>query len=67
MPGPDRPDREDGSGAPPPGLCATCAWARIIATDRGTRFYLCRRSEQDPRFPRYPRLPVIACRGWEPR
>jgi hypothetical protein len=29
------------------------------------RFYLCRRSADDPSFPRYPRLPVVACRGFE--
>jgi hypothetical protein len=29
-------------------------------------FWLCRRSETDPAFPRYPALPVLACTGYEP-
>jgi hypothetical protein len=48
------------------GLCAGCRHVRIIATDGGSRFYLCRMSYVDPRFPRYPRIPVIACAGYEP-
>jgi hypothetical protein len=47
------------------GLCATCAHARVIENDRGSRFYFCELSKTDPRFPRYPRLPVVACIGWE--
>lgn len=48
------------------GLCATCAHARVIENDRGSRFYLCELAKTDSRFPRYPRLPVIACAGWMP-
>jgi hypothetical protein len=29
-------------------------------------FYLCERSSTDADFPKYPRIPVIACRGYEP-
>ena len=47
------------------GLCATCAHARIIENDRGSRFYLCELAKIDPRFARYPRLPVLACSGWQ--
>jgi hypothetical protein len=47
------------------GLCATCAHARVIENDRGSRFYLCELAKTDPRFARYPRLPVVACPGWE--
>jgi hypothetical protein len=50
-----------------PGLCAGCAWSRTIATKRGATFVLCARAEDDPAFPRYPRLPVLACKGYEPR
>ena len=32
---------------------------------RGSVFSLCRRSRDDPTYPRYPRLPVLACRGHE--
>ena len=27
---------------------------------------MCRRSREDPAYPRYPRLPVLACPGYEP-
>ncbi len=46
------------------GLCAECAEARRIASARGSTFWLCRRSERDPGFPRYPRLPVLRCEGF---
>lgn len=47
------------------GLCARCRWMRRITSDRGSVFYLCRRSATDPAFPKYPRLPVLHCRGYE--
>jgi hypothetical protein len=47
------------------GLCAHCVHVKIIVSARGTRFYLCRKSEHDPSFPRYPRIPVLECRGYE--
>jgi len=52
---------------PPPnaGLCASCEHSRVIETARGSRFYLCRLSDTDPRFPRYPPLPVLHCDGYE--
>ena len=49
------------------GLCVDCQYLRLIASDRGTTFYLCRRSLSDKTFPKYPRLPVIQCRGYEPK
>ncbi len=49
----------------PAGLCATCARARVTGNRRGSRFWLCTRSQSDPRYPRYPRLPVLRCPGWE--
>jgi hypothetical protein len=51
---------------PDPGLCGTCARVRVVESARGSRFYLCRLSETDPRYPRYPRLPVLRCRGHLP-
>jgi hypothetical protein len=48
------------------GLCADCRLARLIRSDRGTIFYQCGKSFEDPRFTRYPRLPVRACAGHEP-
>lgn len=49
----------------PPGLCSTCRHARVVESDRGSTFLLCRRSRTDDRYPRYPRLPVRACAGHE--
>ena len=60
MEDPDRPRLDAG-------LCATCEHARVITSDRGSRFYFCERSRTDPRFPRYPRLPVVACIGYDER
>lgn len=53
------------SAAPLVGLCVKCRWARVTGNKRGSRFYLCGRSKDDPRYPRYPRLPVLACGGFE--
>lgn len=49
------------------GLCGLCLHVRQVRSSHGSTFYLCRRSEADPRFARYPRLPVINCKGFEPR
>ncbi len=59
-------DREEQRQAQiPAGLCDTCRHARIITSDRGSRFVMCERSQTDPSFPRYPPLPVRVCRGYE--
>jgi hypothetical protein len=50
----------------PIGLCAACRHARVVQTARGSTFYLCRLAEEDARFARYPRLPVLHCAGYEP-
>jgi len=47
------------------GLCGSCRHARVITSDRGSAFLLCRLSREDPRFARYPRLPVWRCPGHE--
>lgn len=49
------------------GLCATCAYQRVVRTTRGSSFSLCERSRAEPRYPRYPRLPVVRCEGHETR
>jgi hypothetical protein len=54
------------AGASAAGLCAACAHGRRIASARGSVFWLCARSTEDPRFPKYPRLPVLSCAGYEP-
>ena len=48
-----------------PGLCGQCAHARAIVSGKGSTFWLCRRSERDPAYPRYPALPVLRCAGFE--
>ena len=52
---------------PGPGLCAICVNVRVIESGKGSRFYLCKLSSVDARFPRYPRLPVLECAGFERR
>ena len=47
------------------GLCGSCKYVRLIVSDRGSKFYLCRRSEADATFPKYPRLPLVVCPGYE--
>lgn len=47
------------------GLCAGCAHVKVIVSDRGSRFYQCRRGLTDPNFRKYPVLPVWQCRGYE--
>jgi hypothetical protein len=59
-----RPERQAPSGQA--GLCERCVHVRIVESARGARFYLCRLSFSDPRFPRYPPLPVVACAGFSP-
>ena len=49
------------------GLCAECAFMRMLQNDRGSKFYLCERSATDPAFAKYPRLPVVQCPGYVAR
>jgi hypothetical protein len=51
----------------PVGLCESCMHQQLVHNTRGSTFSLCRRSREDPAYPRYPRLPVLACPGYEPR
>jgi len=50
---------------PDVGLCSCCRWARVQKTTRESRFWRCTRAEEDARFVRYPRLPVLRCVGYE--
>ena len=61
----DREERQQ--AAIPAGLCDSCRHARIITSDRGSRFVMCELSKTDLTFPRYPPLPVLTCRGYEQR
>ena len=47
------------------GLCDSCIHRRLVPNTRGSVFSLCRRSREDPAYPRYPRLPVLECPGHE--
>ena len=49
---------------PQVGLCGACAFVRHIENRRGSVFYRCGLSEEDPRFPKYPPLPVLTCPGF---
>jgi hypothetical protein len=61
----DRPpdDASRGLGAEP-GLCATCQYAKLNETRRGTAYLRCTRAAWDASLPRYPRLPVLECPGY---
>lgn len=48
---------------PKAGLCARCAHARLVRTPRSV-FWLCGLAQDDARFERYPRLPVLQCQGF---
>ncbi len=61
----DRPERRQ--AVIPSGLCDSCRHARVIVSDRGSRFVMCELAKTDPRFRRYPALPVLACAGYERR
>ena len=48
-----------------PNLCDTCTYCKVIRSDRGSVFMLCRRGLTDSAWPKYPRLPVLRCAGFE--
>ena len=48
------------------GLCASCRFAEVITSSRGSTFYLCTLAASDPQFRRYPILPVRECSGYQP-
>jgi hypothetical protein len=47
------------------GLCIDCRHGQRVTSQRGSVFWLCRRSTLDATFARYPPLPVLRCRGYE--
>jgi hypothetical protein len=63
MPAPRHPDT---TAANRVGLCATCRFAEIVNSSRGSTFYRCTLAATNPSFPRYPALPVRLCAGYEP-
>lgn len=48
----------------PAGLCASCAYLRLVSSARSV-FVRCGRADLDPAWPRYPALPQRACGGYE--
>jgi len=53
--------------APDAGLCPTCRFVRLVPSVRNATYYRCGRSDDDPRYSRFPRLPVVSCPGYERR
>jgi hypothetical protein len=49
------------------GLCKSCIHARLITSQKQSRFVMCGYSAKDRRFPKYPVLPVRTCSGHTPR
>lgn len=47
------------------GLCTTCRHLKVISSDKGSTFLMCRRAATDPRFAKYPPQPVRICAGHE--
>jgi len=48
-------------GAPDPGLCARCRYARPVTSSRGSTFWRCSVHDRDRSWPKYPPLPVVRC------
>ena len=45
-------------------LCETCSHKKEVVSAKGSRFLLCRLSQNDRRFAKYPLQPVIRCVGF---
>lgn len=41
-----------------------CALVKVVVSGTGSRFLLCRKSQEDSRFPKYPPQPVRGCPGY---
>lgn len=48
------------------GLCLDCRHARLVRSRTDQDYYRCGRSDDDGRYPKYPRLPVLTCDGYQP-
>jgi len=49
---------------PHAGICASCKFAQVIPSSKGSEFVLCNYSRINPAFPKYPTLPVRQCPGF---
>jgi hypothetical protein len=63
--GASEPGRAPPRGAARGSLCPECRHVQSITSDKGSVFWLCRRSRADPRYPKYPPQPVVSCPGFE--
>jgi hypothetical protein len=57
----------DAGSAAAIGLCATCSFGRLFRSGRGITYVSCERSRTDPAYPRFPSIPMLRCKGFEPR
>ncbi len=55
---------ERGSERLPASLCESCVHVRVIESNKGSRFLMCGRARDEPRFPKYPPQPVLNCVGY---
>jgi hypothetical protein len=46
-------------------LCARCRHVKLVRSEKGSVFLLCRLAAHDARFAKYPPQPVLACAGFE--
>lgn len=46
-------------------LCSGCIHCRVVTSGTGSKFLLCKLSQQDKRFPKYPPQPVVRCDGFK--
>jgi hypothetical protein len=53
--------------AVPAGLCDDCVHSKRVDSARGSVFRLCLLHDEDARFAKYPRLPVMSCPGYMKR
>jgi hypothetical protein len=44
-------------------LCSNCSHVREVTSGTGSKFLLCRLSQENSRFPKYPPQPVFRCDG----
>ncbi len=52
---------------PQAGLCLDCRFVKVAGNKKGSTFFLCRRSDDEPQYARYPALPVLDCAGFMQR
>lgn len=47
------------------GQCPQCRHVKLLESDRGSVFVMCRRASEDPRLRKYPPQPQLTCRAFE--